>query len=320
MNDDLINIQTKDEIKNTIINYTNSLRVEYFDDRYYKKEMPENYKLPEKFKYPNLYSDSEAGKFLYLPSVTTYLNYVNEPGLNQWRGEVGNEYANYKMNKAANLGSDIHNAINYRCNGYDVIFSNPKHETFSEASIKQYAQEVNSKIFIIDNQDIAVQLARFERIIQSLGAEILDSEKTVYSLKYLYAGTLDLTIELKNDVEYRSGREVLNLKKGIYIVDFKTGKNINEVKFFAQLGAYANALGIRKKFQGALIFHLNANIKSGIEGTKIYYKNKKELQGYFRYFRHIQEAFLFQLKDFKIVNYEIPIIFNSQLQTKTGEN
>lgn len=294
--------------------YTESLRVEFFDERFYKIQLPENYNT-EKFKYQNLLNITETGIYIYLPSVTTYLSSIQDNQLIRWRGEVGNELADRKMNSGAELGSAIHRAIQMRCNGYDVIYSNPKHITETEQNISQYAKEVNPKIYIIESQEVAVQLARFEKVMEILEyPEIIEVEKTVYSVKELYAGTLDMVISLKNNITFTQGRNEYSLKKGKYIIDIKTGKYINEIKYFSQLAAYGKAYG--GNYKGALILHLNANIKSGIEGFKPYYKTKNELKEYYNYFKRVRDNYLFELDNFKVTNYEIPIYFNHKLNRK----
>lgn len=298
-----------------IFDYTQSVRVEYFDDRYYKLQLPDKFNS-EKFKYQNLLQITDTGKYIFLPSVTTYLSRIQDSHLIHWRGEVGNEYADYRMRQGADLGSAIHRAIEYRLKSYDVIFQNAKYESVPEQSISQYSKEINSKIYIIDSQDVAVQLARFEKVLELLNnPEIISSEQTVYSLKHLYAGTLDIVIDVKKDVEFTQGRTKTEIKKGKYIVDIKTGKGINETKFFAQLSAYMNAVNV-KNIKGALILHLNANIKTGIEGFKPYLKSKSELKEYFKYFLREKDNFLFDIKDFKVTNYDIPVFFNSKLNIK----
>lgn len=303
-----------DEVeKRKVIEYTQSIRIEYFDDRFYSIELPENFNI-EKFKYKNLVNLDK--QLIYLPSVTTYLNSFQDPQLIRWRGEVGNETADFKMKQGAELGSKIHDCINKRCLGYDVIYQNPKHETVSDAIIQQYKQEINNKLFIIDSQDVAIQLARFEKVMDLLGGpEIIETEKIIHSIKDLYAGTLDLIIDIKKDISFTQGRTETNLKKGKYIIDIKTGKHIDEFKYFYQLAAYSKACKVRN-IKGALILHLNANIKTGIEGFKPYFKSSQELKQYYKQFINFRNIYLFELSNFKVTNYDIPIYFNNKLNRK----
>ena len=42
------------------------------------------------------------------PSVTTILSIIRKPYLERWRGEIGNEDADFIMEEAGGLGSEVH--------------------------------------------------------------------------------------------------------------------------------------------------------------------------------------------------------------------
>lgn len=298
---------TNEDIKQ----YVKTVKVEYFDDRFYKIELPANFNL-EKFKYPNLLSEDQLS--IYLPSVTTYLSSIQDPFLIRWRGDVGNLLADHKMNEGAALGSSIHLAISKRTEGYDVIYNDVKSPCLSDAIIKQYADEVNPRIHIVNSQKVAIQLARFEKVMELFEPEILHSEHTVYNIKNLYAGTLDQVWKLKKDVTFKQGNTVVEYKKGKYIIDFKTGKSINEKSYFAQMAAYMNTDNM-SYFKGAIIIHLNSDLKSGIQGFKSYFKTKQQLTEYYKYFLRVRDNYLYDNK-LKPVDYEIPVFFNNSLNIK----
>jgi len=310
------------KLANEIIKFLGTLRIEYFDERYYKIAFPitekdnqkgvlkltENY--PEKLRRITF---SEV--ILFIPSVTTILGFYIDPFVPKWRGDVGNVYADYIANIAMELGSRIHYIINLVINGYHCIYNNPKNPQLNAESIQQYKTEVHDKLIIIESQEVALQIARFERICDAFNPEILASEQSVFNLKEMYAGTLDQIWKIA-DINLELGRNKYNYPAGTYVVDIKTGKNIDEWQYFAQLAAYAET---QEDITGAIILHLNANIRTGIEGVKLYMKTKDELKCYYDYFLRTRDNYLSKNNP-QPVNYEIPVLFNKSYNLKGKEN
>lgn len=298
--------------KQKIIDYLSIERFEYFDDRFYKLGFPKEFEFPEKFP-KNFITETESNKYGYFVSSTTILGIIIEKFLLHWRGDVGNKNADYISWKALELGSEIHDIITKRQNGYDVIYNPRNYPRFTAEEIMQYRNEVNPNLAIVERQDVLVQLARYEKVIEKIRPIIRASEHTVVSIENFYAGTLDELWYIEEDTEFLSGKTVIELPKGHYIVDRKTGNNINERQYFAQLSSYlfSDNYKLYDDMQGAIIMHTNANIKSGIEGVKIYFKKTEELKAYYDYFLNVRSAFLFDNKDIKPINYEFPIVYNS---------
>lgn len=266
-------------------------KFEYFDDRFYKVLIPENFELPKNF--PQSY---KIDNYIYLPSVTTYLNIINEPFLSRWRGDVGNERADYISWKARELGSEIHNLVEQRLRGKAVHYITKYDEKPAEALVT-YSQEV------------AVQLYRYETLIKKIKPIIISAEQTVFNIEECYAGTTDQLWRFDEDFEYLQGRTKIEFVKGHYLVDIKTGRNVNETSYFAQLSAYANAENYKHfDIQGVIILHLNNSVKSGVEGVKMFVKDKSEIERYYKYFLSVKETFLFN-NDIEPILYEIPSVF-----------
>ena len=318
-------IETLDTDKaQAILKFLSVQRVTYFDDRYYKidinmpteeEDKTQSLKLLEHLPERLLSTDESGTLSIYLPSSTTILSHNNNPFLARWRGDVGNINADYISRKALTLGSEIHNVIDLRAKGYDVIYNDAKVPAMTPTQIAQYMNEVNPSTVIIDTQEVAVQLARFEQVFQALEPEILETETTVYNIAEVYAGTLDQVWNITEDKEIKAGRTTYKLPKGIYVVDIKTGSGINETQYFAQLSSYCKAENITSKYDvtGAIILHLNADIKSGIVGFKPYIKFSEELERYWNYFKNTRDNYIFENQVYPKF-FEIPILFNQKLR------
>lgn len=280
-------------------------RVEYFDDRFYKIDVAEDYfqqfckNVPERL-------TEQVGelRYLYLPSVTTYLGLIIDPYLARWRGDVGNERADWISWKARDLGSEIHELIDARLRGFPVAFVKRGFNVADYPPTTRFTY----------TQDVAVQLARFEKLLEVLKPNILFSEMTVFNLAELYAGTADQMWSFNEPTSYKQGRSVIELESGRYVIDIKTGRNINDTSYFAQLSAYCNSDTFKHfDVKGAIILHLNANIKGGIEGAKIYVKTSEELKRYYQYFLNVKGAYLFD-NEIEPKKYSIPTFFDKQLR------
>lgn len=295
-------------------------RVEWFDDRFYKIFIPLNINpdliknIPDNFKE---WTGEEIE--IFLPSVTTINNATeSKPYLGKWRGEVGNKRADEIITEALDRGSNIHNAIDAYVNGTDIIFQNPKTMNITDDEIKQYKKKRKRPVLIIKKQDEMIQLARFQNLIQYIKPKILSSEETIFSLEECYAGTLDQTWYVEGGIyEINSNRTKQELRSGIYIVDFKTGKGYDEQSTYIQLAAYLQAHNLKDKIVGALGIHLNADTKSGIEGVKIHIRYKEDLINYYEQFLLYKKIFFFNNPIFP-KKYEFPQILSIKRKiTKT---
>ena len=207
-------------------------QIAWFDDRYYKvkvegviKEILEAYHM-----------ELALQEEIFLPSSTTVLGIINKPFLASWRGDVGNELANHKMRRGAELGSVIHDAVH-------KLINFEKSNTGHELQFEEYTQEE------------WVQIMRFKEWYDEFKPEILASELTVANYQHLYAGTLDMLCLIQPGT-YNSGKKTpIKLAGGIYVGDLKTGKAIDKSANY-QTASYASA--VKADVRGSFVLHTNA--------------------------------------------------------------
>lgn len=258
----------------------NTERIEYYDDRWYKMELS-----PQGLEKLKSLHEKEFQNPVYLPSSTTALGIVNKPFLARWRGDIGNEAADFRSRKAKDIGSRSHDGI---------------HRLFMGETLKNenYIQEE------------WVNINRFWLWYQSLGKPSLpyEPEMTVYSLEYLYAGTLDFVCSLKGG-KYNIGlSKPVEIEGGIYIGDLKTGKNI-DFNAFRQLASYWYAFQeiTQISVQGAFILHTQAQTK---EGWKMILRTKEELAKDFQAFLHALELWKDENQGLTPVIFDMPKTIN----------
>ena len=214
----------------------------------------------------------------YLPSVTTILGRFVEPYLLKWYGDNGTERALWKSEQAKRKGSTIHNGIYLLSKGITLHYSDYKQEEW-------------------------LQIMRFIEFYKALKPKVIQSEYTVYDENLGYAGTLDLAIELEGG-SYNLGKsKEVELKKGIYIVDYKTGSE--GYKYFAQLGSYAHAYEqlSGNDVEGTMLLYLNSNTK---QGWKVEYRSRDRWLRDFEVFLNYLNIYLDEGED-KPKQIELPL-------------
>ena len=289
-------------------------RVEYFNDRFYKATLQTDTDVSKiKETFPNIVYEYEDRIDVYLPSVTTILGATeNNSFFAKWRGEVGNERADQIMNEALDKGSRIHNAIDLLLQGNIIIYNNPKAPQYTKIEIEGIEFENDCRVFEIIRQDEIIQIARVKRLIDLTNPKIIASELTVYNFDHCYAGTIDSIWEFESDISITLGRNKLEIPAGKYIIDYKTGKNFNETSYSRQISAYCNLFV--GELQGGILIHLNANIKTGIEGLKCYVQSLEDLQPYFDSFMRLNQEYQFENKTTKpdLFEFETLIKLNKE--------
>lgn len=273
------------------------VRVEYFDDRFYKVSLPQDIdklwiqNVPE-----NLIDDDGEFKHVYLVSVTTVQNNSEpRPFIENWKGQVGLAEAERVSNLALWKGSVIHNACDKYCNGFAIIYRNEKLDDPTEKEIKQFQKKNKCHVHLVYDQEHMLQVARLSKILNSLDPEIVATEQAVYSLSEVYAGTVDAEWRFAKDISIHlnSKRTKIEIPKGDWIIDYKTGKNYDEKNCYTQLAAYLHAHHNFEKLTGGIGIHLNHDRKSGIDGFKLYVKTKEDLQRYYDHFIDLKKVFMF---------------------------
>lgn len=293
--------KTMEEVKNQKILFENPIyRVDYFDDRFYKLEVNKDFKIPDTFN-PNHVHFREDGIDLYLPSVTTILNVEPKPFLSKWRGDIGNREADLRMIEAQTKGSIIHDLCSKLMQGKTIIYRNDKTNFPAYESIEG---EINKDVFLCFSQDIMIQVARFNRLIDILNPKIIEIEKTVYYINDMfYAGTIDYIMELEGGDYQISTKKGEHIEAGKYVVDLKTGNSCDD-NYFIQTVAYTKCLPFEIK--GNIIIHTNSDNKTGIEGIKLFVK--EGLESYWEQFKNYYKTFQYLNKNIKPKLYEIPYL------------
>lgn len=269
--------------------------IRYFDDRFYLL--------------------NENGKELYLPSSTTILQASPKPWLAQWRGSLGNEEADRIMNEALRKGSNVHDAIRVWINGGQIIYNDPKRPSYQPEELAEIISETRDSFLLREQQEL-LEVYRLIKWFEEINPRIIATEMTVFSMKYFFAGTLDLLIDIKEGKYNINGSKALELPAGRYIVDYKTGNSFDKKNYFRQVASYDLAAREQgEKIIGALIIHTNDNqIKGGIEGLKTYYVDREQLDKSFDEFLAIKKVYEIEL------SYEPKIIDLPTLLKREDKN
>lgn len=135
-----------------------------------------------------------------VPSVTTILKLLNNPGLTEWIIRVGSKRANQYRDSAANMGSLVHSCIEAVIGGQTPHY--PQSEPKLEIIIDNFKQWSSRKV----KRWIAMEKAGYNRTLK-------------------YAGTID------SIVESQTGK--------ITLLDVKTSKRIRP-EYYLQTTGYAN--------------------------------------------------------------------------------
>jgi len=259
------------------------IRIDYFDSRYYK------------ILYEVTNGKKKTLEEEHFPSVTEILGAFPKPFLARWRGEVGNERAEQVISDALNLGSTIHSGAELIANGAAVVYNPYGKPIYNEKQLKDMEKKFG-KIFICRFQKEFVQLYRIWQFFEIVKPTKIETEITVYSLKWKFAGTTDLFCYIKEGDYMIQGSQPMYLQEGFYLCDYKTGKNIDKSNKF-QVSAYMEAImegkqEMRKKIVGGLLLHPNnEKIENGIQGFKATLITMEEQQEYFRSFIKVYDVY-----------------------------
>lgn len=149
-------------------------------------------------------------------SVTSIISIIDKPALRYWFGKE----VYYAMVKDPSLSEKTALASPYVSNE-----KAKKRGTTVHSIVEAY--KFGNKVEDIDIQKEYLGYAKaFYKFVEDMNPVFREQEKTVFSEKNHYAGTLDV---------------VLTLGTGDYVIDIKTGKNIY-LEAFIQGSAYKNVL------------------------------------------------------------------------------
>lgn len=142
----------------------------------------------------------------FYPSVTYILSYYPKgKGFENWLKENGEE-SNVIAAKSAEKGSNVHKAIEEMLLGKEPVW-------ITDSGYANYAL------------DEWMMILRFADFWNSYKPRLIASEYHVFSYHYKFAGTIDLVVELKDE---------------IWIIDIKTSNNLHTT-YELQTAAYAEA-------------------------------------------------------------------------------
>lgn len=150
------------------------------------------------------FKNEKTGEVEKIPRVTSILDCVKKPGLDHWRGYVGNKEADRIAKEGAQIGRDFHTIAADINRGM-----HHKHGWRAEARFREMS------FAYIDWLHANVQ-------------EIVEVEKLIRSGRYGYAGTTDLVAILRGDSRPA-------------IIDVKTS-NAVDITWPLQLSAYQTAI------------------------------------------------------------------------------
>lgn len=306
-------------------------RFEYFDDRFYTVVVKNTIHDAWLKNIPDKCIDRDYGNGEYkiwLPSVTTILGVVRNRQLEKWRGDVGNSLADDISTAGKVRGSIIHNAIDLASRGTDIIYRNPMLEIITDEQIKKHKKKTHKPVFIVESQEVMVQVARYAMLLDILQPEVRETEQSVISLQHCFGGTIDQVWYLKGgSYKINSDRTETKIEEGLYLVDFKSGKHYDELATYTQLGTYAKSMTYLGKIKGCIGIHLNNSNKSGLLGVKVYVLPGYRMEKYFDRFIWLRNEYLMNHVETP-KDYEVPLLIqlpkkyfisNPQPQNKQGE-
>ncbi len=259
--------------------------ISWFDDRFYKIDF-DNLDPEDKKKY----AKDKAG-IDYFKSSTTILGSAPKEWLAHWRGQVGNWEANRIMGEAQEKGSRVHEAISGLINGGQIIFNDPKVPKYDDEEIKELTKDIPA--LIIKSQQEHLEIYRFAQFCEEVKPKFIATDFVVFSLVHEYAGTLDILAEIEGGKYSINGVKPLEIQKGRYIIDIKTGQE-DDLNYPKQLASYMVGYEEREQstgdIDGGILIYTNAKTKGKIEGLKTVIYTKEELQKHFTGFLNIKKV------------------------------
>ena len=182
--------------------------------------------------------DSKNHKYyidkIEFPSVTTILNVLNKPALVHWASNITADYILKNIDKIKNDDFNQREIVSLAKKEHRLVkeaaasVGTRTHRLVEDYLIaNKYKGNPHKNKLMLSNisKDLEKPFYAFLDWIEDKNFVLLDVEKIIYSMKYKYAGTLDI-------------RCLLNDKK--YIIDLKTSSRIYD-EMLLQLCGYKNA-------------------------------------------------------------------------------
>lgn len=281
-----------------IISNLNIKHVQWFDERFYRVE----------------YYENDVLKIKFLPSVTTKLGVTSKPFLAKWRGDVGNREADMVVFTSQQRGKRLHDAWYKMCMGGEVIFNPWDRPIFTKEQIDESIAKHNGLVSVIQFQEEMLHLVRLYKWVEIVKPKFLFSEKTVYSLKHNDAGTIDTACWIAGGEYWVNGSAPLVIPAGNYILDLKTGKEVDHDAYL-QTATYlkcAEEVDPTTKYNGTIILHTQSKVRKGIEGLSTLLHTRAEAEEHYLEYRVVAELWDRRNKDAMPKFFEFPATLNFQ--------
>ena len=215
----------------------------------------------------------------YYPSVTSILNYFpKNQFFHSWLKDVGHN-SDIIANKAANEGTQVHNAVEAFLNGEEI----------------QWLDENGSAKY---SMDVWKMILKFADFWNTHKPELVAAEYHLFSDEYEYAGTADLIVRWMGN---------------LWLLDVKTSNSLH-TSYDLQLAAYATAWNEthNEKVTHTGILWLKANTRGEGKGDKIQGKGWEvkfisDIENNFKMFKNIQEIYKLENPNFKPATEILPI-------------
>ena len=199
----------------------------------------------------------------YYPSVTSILNYFpKNQFFHSWLKDVGHN-SDIIANKAANEGTQVHNAVEAFLNGEEI----------------QWLDEFGNAKY---NMDVWKMILKFANFWNTHKPELVAAEYHLFSDEHEYAGTADLIVRWMGS---------------LWLLDVKTSNSVH-TSYDLQLAAYATAWNEThsEKVTQTGILWLKASTRGEGKGDKIQGKGWElkfisDIENNFKMFKNIQEIY-----------------------------
>ena len=205
----------------------------------------------------------------YYPSVTSILNFFpKNQFFHSWLKDVGHN-SNIIASKAANEGTQVHNAVEAFLNGEEITW------------IDEWG---NAKYSL----DVWKMILKFADFWNTHKPELIATEYHLFSDEHEFAGTADLIVRFQGS---------------LWLMDLKTSNSLH-TSYDLQLAAYATAWNEthNEKITHTGILWVKANTrgesKSGkIQGKGWELKTVSDIETKFKMFKNIQEIYRLENPD-----------------------
>jgi hypothetical protein len=207
----------------------------------------------------------------YYPSVTSVLNYFpKNQFFHSWLKDVGHN-SDIIANKAANEGTQVHNAVEAFLNGEEITW------------IDEFG---NAKY----NLDVWRMILRFAEFWNTHKPELVATEYHLFSDEHEYAGTADFIVKFQGN---------------LWLMDLKTSNSLH-TSYDLQLAAYATAWNEthNEKITHTGILWVKASTRGegkgdAIQGKGWQLKTISDIETNFKMFKNIQEIYKLENPDHK---------------------